>query len=77
MAGKLTRRDFLRQFGLYYAGLTVMSERDVKKMNTYAKHLPVSRLVFESLACLNQLKHIDNKIDSSPKPGETSETMQV
>ncbi len=77
MAGKLTRRDFLRQFGLYYAGLNAFSERDVKKMNTYAKHLPVSRLVFESLACLNQLNQIDNKIDSSPKSGETSETMQA
>lgn len=77
MAGKLTRRDFLRQFGLYYAGLNALSERDVKKMNTYAKHLPVSRLVFESLACLKQLKQIDNKIDSSPKSGETSETMQA
>ena len=77
MVGKLTRRDFLRQFGLYCAGLTVLSERDVKKMNTYAKHLPVSKLVFESLACLEQLKQLDNKIDRSPKSGETSETMQT
>ncbi|CAN5385868.1 hypothetical protein BH10CYA1_BH10CYA1_52400 [soil metagenome] len=77
MVGKLTRRDFLRQFGFYYAGLAALSERDVKKMNTDAKHLPLSRLVFESLACLEQLKQIDNKIDRSPESGKTSETMQT
>ncbi len=77
MVGKLTRRDFLRQFGLYYAGLTALSERDVKKMNTYAKHLPLSRLVFESLACFEQLKQIEDKIDRSPKAGESSETMRA
>ncbi|MBS1953502.1 MAG: hypothetical protein JST89_04930 [Cyanobacteria bacterium SZAS-4] len=77
MVGKLTRRDFLCQFGLYYAGLTALSERDVKKMNTYAKHLPLSRIVFESFACLEQVKQMDNKIERSPKAGESSETMQA
>ena len=77
MVGKLTRRDFLRQFGFYYAGLAALSERDVKKLNTYAKHLPLSRLVFESLACLEQLKHLDKKIDSTPESGTTSETVQT
>ena len=79
MVGKLTRRDFLLQFGFYSVGLAAMSERDVQKLNTYAKHLPISRLVFESLACLEQLNQIENdiKIDTSPGSGKASETMQT
>jgi hypothetical protein len=79
MVGKLTRRDFLLQFGFYSVGLTALSERDVKKLNTYAKHLPISRLVFESLACLEQLNQIENdiKIEGSPGSGKASEKMQT
>ena len=79
MVGKLTRRDFLLQFGFYSVGLAALSERDVKKLNAYAKHLPISRLVFESMACLEQLNQIESdiKIDSSPGSGKTSETMQA
>ena len=78
MVGKLTRRDFLRQFGVYSLGLAALNEQHVKKLNIYAGHLPLSRLVFESLACLGQLRQIENeKIESSPGSGKASETMQA
>ncbi len=61
MAGKLSRRDFLRQVGVYSVGLAALSERDAKKWEAYAKHVPTSRIVYESLACMLQLSKMKNQ----------------
>jgi hypothetical protein len=73
MAGKLSRRDFLRQVGVYSVGLAALSERDAKKWEAYAKHLPTSRIVYESLACvlqLSKLKNLDSERQARDDDGE-------
>jgi hypothetical protein len=67
MTGKLSRRAFLRQVGLYSVGFVAVKERSPEKLDHYVKHLPVSRIVFESLACALRLRQIkdDEKIDGS------------
>ena len=77
MAGKLSRRDFLRQVGVYSVGLAALSERDAQKWESCAKHLPTSRLVYESLACvlqLSKMKNQDSEREATADSGQPRQT---
>jgi hypothetical protein len=75
MTGKLSRRAFLRQVGLYSVGFVAVNERGTKEPDAYGKQFPVSRIVFESLACMLQLKQMkdDEKIDRTAILNQTCE----